>query len=83
MADGTMPAPPASTWDVTSQPEWTELTPGSGPVAGWRVMFTTGMGHTGTVFVPNAQYTPDNVRRMIAEKAATMDQIGSLSSSGS
>lgn len=45
---------------------------------GFDVFFTTGMGHNGSVFVPAARYTPANVKAAVAEAAALMDQVGSL-----
>jgi hypothetical protein len=45
---------------------------------GFRVMFTTGKGQQGSVFVPKARYTPDNVRAEIAAAAHQLDQVADL-----
>lgn len=77
----TMPVPPPVTsWHVTGQAERTDIAADGNPVRGMTVYFTTGAGHQGSVFVPAAQYTADNVRAMIAAAAARMDEIGSLTS---
>lgn len=77
----TMPVPPPVTsWQVTGQAERTDIAADGTPVRGMTVYFTTGAGHQGSVFVPAAQYTADNVRAMIAAAAARMDEIGSLTS---
>ena len=75
------PATPASsTWKVTGQNQVTEIAPGGTPTQGVRVYYTTGAGQSGSVFVPMAKYTPEGVAAAVAEAAATMDAIGSLTS---
>ena len=77
----TMPAtPPATTWTVTSQTEQTQISAGGQPVRGVVVYFQTGQGHSGSVFIPYAQYNADYVRQQVASAAQQMDAIGSLSS---
>lgn len=71
--------PPAGTgWSIVSQ------TPGVGKVgsdvtAGVTINFVTGRGHPGTLFVPNAKYTTDGVRQLLADAALNIDNIGALS----
>lgn len=69
-------------WQVTGQQETTQFDAGNKLVPGVTVMFQTAMGHTGTVFVPSVQYTPDRVRQLVGERAALMDEVGSLTSPG-
>lgn len=75
-----MPSPADLTsWTVTGQNEYTQVTPGGGPVAGMRVFYTTAKGHSSSIFVPQAQYNPVTVRALISRAAANLDEIGSLS----
>lgn len=71
---------PSTSWQVTGQQEAQEFNAQHQLVSGVRILFTTGLGHSGTVFVPMAQYNPDYVRGVVAQAAALMDQVGSLSS---
>lgn len=70
---------PKTGWTVTSQVEQ----PGPGPdgrlVDGYKVSFRTGAGVNASVFLPRAQYTPDNVRAEIAAAAAQLDQVQGMS----
>lgn len=68
------------TWQVTGQNEQTQIDPGGNPVKGVTVFYTTGQGHTGSVFVPYAQYNQANVRNLIQAAATQMDSIGALTS---
>jgi hypothetical protein len=45
---------------------------------GWRVTFTTGDGTQGSVFLPLAEYTPDNVAAAITAQAAVLDAVSNL-----
>lgn len=74
--------PPVTSWQVTGQAERTDIANDGTPVRGVVVYFLTGAGHQGSVFVPATQYTPDNVRAMIAKAAAQMDAVGALTSGG-
>ncbi|HVT14569.1 MAG TPA: hypothetical protein VHQ90_00110 [Thermoanaerobaculia bacterium] len=62
---------------VTGQMVTTALS-GGRFVKGVEVAFVTTAGNAGSVFVPQDQYTPDAVRTAIAEAAATMDAVGSI-----
>ena len=74
-----MPSPnDLTTWKVTGQTEYTQVTGSGAPQAGIKVMFTTGQGHNGSVFIPAAQYNPANARRLIEAAAANMDAVGML-----
>lgn len=79
--DNSQAAPaPSTSWQVTGQQEAQSFNAQNQLVGGVRIMFTTGAGHSGTVFVPMAQYTPDYVRQVVSQQAALMDQVGSLNS---
>lgn len=71
----------AVTWQVTGDtPDQYQFDAAGNPTVGHVVAFLTGNGGRGTVFVPEDHYNPDTVRTLIAAKAATVDQIGSLTS---
>lgn len=70
---------PVSGWTVTSQQETFEQSPAGQIVRGRRVYFQLASGPTGSVFVPDAQYTPDNVRAAVAQAAAVLAQVQGLS----
>lgn len=74
------PTPTNSGWIVTGQTEQTQMGRAGTFVPGFVVYFTTNQGHTGSVFVENARYTPDNVTADINVRADSMDAIGQLSS---
>lgn len=71
---------PVASWSVTGQMETTQLDSTGQATAGVRVFFRTGLGNTGSVFVPRASYAPDNVRGLVAAAAAAADAIGALTS---
>lgn len=74
--------PAATTWQVTSQVEGSQILPGMGVTRGVTVYFTTGQGNAGSVFVPLASYETAKVRALVAARAAQVDEIGNLSSGG-
>lgn len=68
----------ATTWQVTAQQQTTALW-GTRFVRGVEVQFTTGLGHSGSVFIPQDIYNnTDQAKPLIAAAAAQMDAIGSL-----
>lgn len=70
---------PATTWNVTGQQEGLGRN-GNGPFEpGITITFELSNGAHGQVFVPIAQYSPDNVRAIIAAKVATMVAVHNLS----
>ena len=69
-----------ASWQVTAQSPRTEVNGAGNLVNGYTVLFTTGDGHTGSVFVPVAQYNPDTVKGMIQPLADQLDAVGSLTS---
>jgi len=77
------PSPaPAGSWSVIGQQEQVEFDQQGKMQNGVKISFQTGQGHSGTVFVPQAQYNPERVKELVAAKAQLMDQVGALSSSG-
>lgn len=71
--------PQTSGWTVTSSQPTTTLDSAGRPIKGYQVTFTTGLGHNGTVFVPDSQYQPDMVRAAVKAQAQIVDAINSLS----
>ena len=69
-----------ATWHVTGQLEQQKIDPSGQVVDGMTIMYQTGDGVSGTVWLPMTQYTTENVRRAIAAKAALNADIASLSS---
>lgn len=74
-------APPATTtWKFDNQVETIQPSPTGGVTSGFKVTFITGDGHSGSVFVPDAQYDPATVKALIDAKVAIMAQVARLSS---
>lgn len=61
--------------EVTSQTPTVETAPDGQLVRGVRITFRTGKGAMGSVFVPDAMYTPDNVIATIRDAANRLDQV--------
>jgi hypothetical protein len=68
-------APP--TWRVGPQMQTTQLH-GGRFVRGVEVSFVSAKGHSGTVFIPEDQYSPETVAKAVGDKAALMDAVGDL-----
>lgn len=77
MATGNVPASGPG-WKVGHLQEGVQPNQSGQFVHGMTVTFTTAQGHQGSVFVPDAQLTPDNVSRAVAAKAEALDAIGNL-----
>lgn len=69
------PNAPRTGWTITSQSRTIQNDASNTPVRGIEVYFTTGKGATASVFIPDAQYTPDNVRARVADFANRLDQV--------
>ena len=65
-------------WQVTGQSPTTVPSPSGTVERGMNVTFRTSTGVLSTVFVPDSMYTPDNVKNIIAQKAAVLDQVSGL-----
>lgn len=73
------PAPATGRWHVTGQSQRSMPGPTGRFVPGFTVQFKAeGLG-TGSVFVPESVYSKATVAKMIAQKVATMGEIGGLS----
>jgi len=72
------PSAPMTGWEITAQVERDELDARGQPARGMRVYFTTGKGISASVFFPQREYNPDNVRATVAAQAATIDQVHAL-----
>lgn len=67
-------------WAVDSQVQRTKADNAGNITEGYEVNFHTRAGHYGTVFVPMARYTPDNVIAAIEAQATVVDSVGQLTS---
>lgn len=69
------------------RPAWVVVSQVPGPGAdrtgqlsqGYTITIQTAAGHQGRQFVSDAEYTPAQVRPLLADLAARLDQIGGLS----
>lgn len=68
----------SAAWRVTSQQETREQDVTGNYADGWRIYFTTGAGHNGSVFVPVQLYQPARIADLIGQAAANIDAIGNL-----
>lgn len=73
-----MPLPNDAAWVVTNQREDWQLDAQNQGAHGMVVTFETASGAIGSVFVPKAEYSLEKVRQLVAEKAATMNQVSEL-----
>lgn len=70
-----------ASWTVTGQvTDQVRVTDAGQTIEGAQVYFTTGEGQTGSVFVPDTQYTEAKVRQMIEHRAAQLDAVFNLAS---
>ena len=74
-----IPDAPTTGWRVVDQTETLEADPGGRVVNGVRVVFVTGKGIQGSVFVPRNLYNVPNVQAAVAARAHEMDQVQGLS----
>lgn len=70
--------PPPTTWKVVRQVEANKPGPTGRYQPGMTVTFTTGKGVTGSVWVAEAVYSKTTVRQLVAQKAAVLDAVQSL-----
>lgn len=71
-----------ATWHITGQSPRTNVTATGGLEDGYTVLFVTGNGHPGSVFLPMARYTTDNVRQAVQQRADLLDAVGNLTGQG-
>lgn len=67
-------------WAVDSQVQRTKADNAGNITEGYEVNFHTRSGHYGTVFVPMARYTPENVAAAVDAQARQVDAVGQLTS---
>lgn len=82
MADMTGPVNVGSGWTVESQQEDTVIDSAGRVVRGYRVGFVTGHGVHGSVFLPDELHGPDAARALIAQRAAALDAVATLTAEG-
>lgn len=68
----------AVTWKITGQTPGFDTTPGSGLAKGTTVSFVVNGNIQGSVFVPDSQFTVENVRQAVAAEAAKLAAVQSL-----
>lgn len=73
-----MTTPNAPAWVITGQLETADIGPQGTYVPGVRVSFRCANGQAGSVFVAQSDYTAENVRQAVADKAATMAAVAGL-----
>jgi len=61
---------------------WTFLDARHNPVEGHKVTFQTDLGMVGSVDIPKADFTPEKVGDRVAEEAAKIDAVMSLTTEG-
>lgn len=66
------------TWTVTGQTERDQVVPGSAPVRGQQIFFTTRLGQQGSIFVPYTEYNTANITAQLATQAARLDAVRQL-----
>lgn len=71
------------TWYVLSQTEVVQPTTQGRLMSGVKVTFQLSTGETGSVFVPDSDYTLDNVQAAIQARVALLAGVGGLSGSHS
>ena len=67
-----------TTWKVLHQDPTTGQDAKGHYVQGQRIYIQTGMGHSGSLFVPYPDYSADKVRGIIASLAMRLDSVGGL-----
>lgn len=60
---------------IDAQMETVGIGPDQRPTSGYKVMFTTREGVSGSVFVPMSSYSPANVKAAVAAHAAQLDEV--------
>lgn len=65
-------------WTVISQAETMGIGPTGVAGSGVKVTFRTLDGTTGSVFVPDAMYTADNVKAAISDRVAVLASVKGL-----
>lgn len=66
------------TWNVTAQNEGMGRKVDGSFTQGVAVQFQTNAGTSGSVFIPNSEYTPEKVRAAIADRVSMMHAVNQL-----
>lgn len=74
--------PPKGGWTTGTQVQEQRKTSSGTYVNGMTVHFVTGYGVSSTIWLPNATYTPSNVKAAIKAKVAILDQVSRLQTTG-
>lgn len=69
------PSVALSGWTVDSQQEATQVTADGRVIDGMTIFAHTGNGTRFTVFVPHESYGADQVRAVVAARAAALDSV--------
>lgn len=73
-----MDAPDVPAWTITQQTPTSDLGPDGTYVSGIKVTFRTAAGVISHVFVPEASYSVEAVRKAVAARALTADAVAGL-----
>ena len=68
----------AQSWQITGQREDYRPGPTGAFVSGVVVTFSIPSGASGSVFVPDAQYSPASVRALVDARAAAMEAVAGM-----
>lgn len=82
MSNQLQPNMPSDAWHIVSQQETMQVVPPQGATRGVMVYFSTPTGLNGSVFVPDAQYNPANVKAAIAARVHQMNLVQGLTGPG-
>jgi hypothetical protein len=66
-------------WKVIGVNPSVDITGGGNPVTGNTITYQTGLGHRGSVFVPNNASVPDGVKAIVREAATRTDALATMS----
>lgn len=69
---------PVTTWSVIGVNPSVDVSGGGAPVKGNSITYQTGLGHRGTVFVPDTAPVPDGVKAIVAAAASRTDSLATM-----
>jgi hypothetical protein len=68
----------AADWTITQQVQSTSLSPGGVFQDGMKISFMSTSGVPGSIFVPLAQYNPENVAELIQSRVDAINAVHNL-----
>lgn len=74
--------PAAPLWVVTSQQETVDLADNGSYLTGTRISFRTRSGALGSVFLPQAEYSPTRARQLLDQRAGDMEAVHNMTGEG-